>query len=130
MVSILCVCLGRSFVRLVVTRYLIVIHSAYAIYFDHRRRTDPEFRKALRRESRRQARALKEEADAHGAKRLEAVKAAVARAKEQGFPTDVEEREAFFMNEVARGETLGSDGNNFHPIVQLVGFLGRLPQQD
>lgn len=38
------------------------------------------------------------------------MKAAVAKAKEQGFPTDVEEREAFFMNEVARGEALGSDG--------------------
>ncbi|KAI9794351.1 MAG: hypothetical protein M1816_005420 [Peltula sp. TS41687] len=82
---------------------------AYAIYFDHRRRTDPEFRKALRRESRKQARALKQEAEAHGVRHKAAVKAAVAKAKEQGFPTDVEEKEAFFMNEVARGETLGSD---------------------
>lgn len=97
-----CSCLG--------SRHL-TFFIAYAIYFDHRRRTDPEFRKALRRESRRQARAVKEEAEAYGARHKEAVKAAVAKAKEEGFPTDVEQKEAFFMNEVARGEALGSDGN-------------------
>lgn len=84
--------------------------TAYAIYFDHRRRTDPEFRKALKRESRKQARAAKEEAAAHGARQKETLKTAVAGAKEEGFPTDVEEKEAFFMNEVARGEQLCADG--------------------
>ncbi|KAI9821905.1 MAG: hypothetical protein M1827_002487 [Pycnora praestabilis] len=85
---------------------------AYAVYFDHKRRTDPGFRKALKRESRRQARADKEEAEAHGAKQKEAIKAAVDGAKEEGFPTDVEEKEAYFMNEVAQGETLCQDGSD------------------
>lgn len=31
-------------------------------------------------------------------------------AREEGFPTDVEEKEAYFMNEVARGEQLSQDG--------------------
>lgn len=83
---------------------------AYAAYFDHKRRTDPEFRKALKRESRREARAAKEEAEAQGAQQKRAIKAAVQEAKEEGFPTDVEEKEAYFMNEVARGETLCQDG--------------------
>ena len=87
--------------------------SAYAVYFDHRRRTDPDFRKALKRESRRQARAAKEEAEAIGAKQREAIKAAVAEAKEEGFPTGVEEKEAYFMNEVARGETLCQDSKTY-----------------
>lgn len=30
-------------------------------------------------------------------------------AKEEGFPTDVEEREAYFMNEVGQGEKLCQD---------------------
>ena len=30
-------------------------------------------------------------------------------AKEEGFPTDVEEREAYFMNEVGQGEALCQD---------------------
>lgn len=79
---------------------------AYAVYFDHKRRTDPEFRKSLKRESRRQARAAREEADAQGAQQKEAIKRAVTDAMEEGFPTDVEEKEEFFMNEVARGERL------------------------
>jgi len=85
---------------------------AYAIYFDHRRRTDPNFRKHLKRESRRQARAAKEEAEAHTHKQREAIKKAIQEAKEEGFPTDVEEKEAYFMNEVARGEQLSQDGSD------------------
>jgi len=83
---------------------------AYAFYFDHKRRNDPEFRKALKRESRRQAKAAKEEAEAHGARQKAAIKAAVEESKEEGFPTDVEEKERYFMNEVARGEVLCQDG--------------------
>ena len=84
--------------------------TAYAVYFDHKRRTDPGFRKALKRESRKEARAAREEAEAQGAQQKEAIKSAVSEAKEEGFPTDVEEKEAYFMNEVARGETLCQDG--------------------
>lgn len=36
----------------------------------------------------------------------------VEEAKEEGFPVDVEEKEAYFMNEVARGEQLAQDGKN------------------
>ena len=41
--------------------------TAYAVYFDHKRRTDPQFRKALKRESKRQAKAAKEAREANGA---------------------------------------------------------------
>lgn len=80
------------------------------MYFDHKRRTDPEFRKALKRESRREARAAKEEAEAQGIKQKEAIKAAVREAREEGFPTNPDEREVYFMNEVGRGEALCQDG--------------------
>jgi len=40
------------------------------------------------------------------------IKSAVAEAKEEGFPAEVEEKEAYFMNEVARGEQLSQDGMN------------------
>ncbi|OBT75378.1 hypothetical protein VF21_04694 [Pseudogymnoascus sp. 05NY08] len=85
---------------------------AYAIYFDHRRRTDPGFRKQLKKESKRQARAAKEEAEAHTNRQREALRAVVEEAKEEGFPVDVEEKEAYFMNEVARGEQLAQDGSD------------------
>ena len=83
--------------------------AGYAVYFDHKRRTDPEFRKALKRESRREARAAKEEAEAQGEQQKGAIKAAMNEAAEEGFPTDVEEREAYFMNEVGQGEALCQD---------------------
>ena len=83
--------------------------AGYAVYFDHKRRTDPEFRKALKRESRREARVAKEQAEAEGEQQKGAIKAAVNKAKDEGFPTDVEEREAYFMNEVGQGEVLCQD---------------------
>ncbi|MCJ1474746.1 hypothetical protein MMC13_003406 [Lambiella insularis] len=86
---------------------------AYALYFDHKRQTDPEFRKALKRESRREARVARTQAEVQGAQQKEAIKAAVEVAKEEGFPTDVEDKEAYFMNEVAKGETLCQDGTHF-----------------
>ncbi|MCJ1268303.1 hypothetical protein MMC22_008191 [Lobaria immixta] len=85
---------------------------AYAVYFDHKRRTNPEFRKALRRESRREARAAKEEAEAQGMQQKQAIRRAVQAAREEGFPTDVEDKEAYFMSEVGRGESLCQDGSD------------------
>ncbi|TVY15233.1 Mitochondrial import receptor subunit tom20 [Lachnellula arida] len=83
---------------------------AYAVYFDHRRRTDPNFRKQLKKESKRQARAAKEEAAAHTVRQRAVIRTAVEEAKDEGFPSDVEEREAYFMQEVASGEGLSGDG--------------------
>ena len=83
---------------------------AYAVYFDHRRRTDPEFRKQLKRESKKHARAAKEEADAQGKEQKKAIREAVDRANEEGFPKDPEEVEAYFMQEVAQGEGMVQSG--------------------
>ncbi|KAL4946773.1 hypothetical protein BDV06DRAFT_191 [Aspergillus oleicola] len=83
---------------------------AYAVYFDHKRQTDPEFRKSLKRNNRRLARAVKEEAEAQGAQQRENIKKALQQAKEEGFPTDLEEKESYFMGQVAKGEGLCSEG--------------------
>ena len=64
----------------------------------------------MKRESKKIARVAKEEAEAHTSKQREVLRAAVEEAKEEGFPTDVEEKEAYFMNEVAKGEQLSQDG--------------------
>ncbi|OJJ45062.1 hypothetical protein ASPZODRAFT_70685, partial [Penicilliopsis zonata CBS 506.65] len=84
---------------------------AYAVYFDHKRQTDPEFRKSLKRNNRRLARAVKEEAEAQGAMQRETIKAVVQQAKDEGFPTDLEEKEAYFMGQVAKGESLCAEGS-------------------
>jgi len=78
----------------------------YAIYFDHRRRTDPQFRKALKRESRKQEKAAKQEAEAASSRQRKAIREAVEKVNEEDLPTDPEEVEKFFMDEVAEGEIL------------------------
>ncbi|PSN62161.1 protein import receptor MAS20 [Corynespora cassiicola Philippines] len=83
---------------------------AYAVYFDHRRRNDPDFRKQLKRESKRQAKAAKEEAENAGKEQKKAIREAVERANEEGFPKDPEEVEAYFMQEVAQGEGMCQQG--------------------
>lgn len=62
------------------------------------------------------ARAVKEEVEAHGAAQRETIKKAVQQAKDEGFPADLEEKEAYFMSQVARGESLCSEGKCCPPI--------------
>ncbi|KAI5304050.1 hypothetical protein KEM56_006906 [Ascosphaera pollenicola] len=83
---------------------------AYAVYFDHKRRADPNFRKALKKEGKRHARAVKEESEAQSAQQIEAIKSALDEAKAEGFPTDVEEKEAFFLQHIAQGEAFVDQG--------------------
>jgi len=89
---------------------VLTVGTAYAIYFDYKRHNDPEFRKALKRDKKRLIKEQKQQADADNEAQRRGLKQAVKEAQEEGFPTDVEEKEAFFMNEVARGETLCQDG--------------------
>ncbi|KAK4080189.1 hypothetical protein Trihar35433_1294 [Trichoderma harzianum] len=82
---------------------------AYAVYFDYKRRKDSEFRRNLRRNERKQVRAEKEEAEASTQRLRGLIKAKVDEAKEEGFPVGVEEREAFFNEQVMTGEMLSQD---------------------
>lgn len=57
---------------------------------------------------------------------MQAINTAVQEAQDEGFPQDVEEKEAFFMQEVARGEGLSSEGRfqllfkSFGPEISLL----------
>ena len=84
----------------------------YAIYFDHRRRTDPEFRKALKRDAKREARIAKSQQDGQAEEQRAQIKAMIQEAKEEGFPTIPQEQEGYFMEHVAQGERLQSDGES------------------
>lgn len=48
--------------------------------------------------------------EVEGKQQKEAIRQAVEDAQEEGFPSDIEEREAFFMKEVAEGETRNGEG--------------------
>jgi len=83
--------------------------TAYAVYFDYRRRSDPEFRRQLRRNEKKQARADKEFAEAQQQAQRQYIKRAVDDAKEEGFPASPDEKEAYFLEQVQNGEILGAD---------------------
>ncbi|KAI9728575.1 MAG: hypothetical protein M1834_007603 [Cirrosporium novae-zelandiae] len=97
---------------------------AYAVYFDHKRRTDPNFRKALQRESKRHAKAARKEAEAQNASFIQNIKDVVRDAKEEGFPTDTADKEAYFMEMVSKGEAQCADTSN--PIDAALSFYRAL----
>lgn len=91
------------------SHWLTARQPAYAVYFDYRRRSNPEFRRQLRRNEKKQARADKEQAEAHQQAQRQYIKRAVDDAKEEGFPVSSDEKEAYFLEQVQNGEILGSD---------------------
>lgn len=68
----------------------------------------------MRRNERKQARVAKEEAEASTQQQRQSIRIRVEEAKEEGFPTGVEEREAFFNEQVMAGEMLSQDRRK-HP---------------
>jgi import receptor subunit TOM20 len=80
-----------------------------AAYFDYKRRHDATFRKSLKKEKKQHAKAQRAQLNAAKESQRERLREAVRHAQAEGFPTDVEEKEAYFMAEVARGEQLCAD---------------------
>lgn len=85
---------------------------AYAFYFDHRRRTDADFRKHLKKQHKKVSKLQDQEAKSNERSQKQRIKAAVDEANEEGFPRDPEETEGYFMQEVARGEGMCTDGSD------------------
>ncbi|GAM90195.1 hypothetical protein ANO11243_082360 [Dothideomycetidae sp. 11243] len=84
----------------------------YAVYFDHKRRTDPGFRRQLKKAAK--AASKQEKISAVSAERERAVqiRAAVDEANEEGFPTDPEKTEVYFMQQVEQGEIMTAEGSD------------------
>ena len=85
---------------------------AYALYFDHRRRSDPEFRRHLKRQHKKVSKLDEEASKAAERSQRERIRQAVDAAIEEGFPKDPEETEGYFMQEVAKGEGMCTDGSD------------------
>lgn len=92
----------------------------YAAYFDYKRRSDPNFRRSLKRQQKQIHKAAKEEAVAAEKGQKEAIRAAVDEANDEGFPKDPEKTEEYFMTEVARGEQMCQDGESTVPISNAI----------
>merc|ERR1711939_902481 len=86
---------------------------AYAVYFDYMRRNNVEFRRNLLKEQKKVAKQAHVEASKGKEATADALKNAVRQMKSEPVPTDVEEREAYFLEQVAIGEALAAKGPAF-----------------
>ena len=87
--------------------------AAYAVYFDHRRRHDPEFRRALRREARRHEKQQRADDEKQAAARERAIYQAVEQLNAEEYPSSAlhpDLVEAFFMEQIAEADKLGKGG--------------------
>lgn len=64
---------------------------------------------------------MKQEAEAGAAARLAELKNALEQVKKNGeLPTNLEEKESFFMNQVALGESLCASEGKLHPLLSYL----------
>ncbi|QSL66705.1 hypothetical protein MERGE_001089 [Pneumocystis wakefieldiae] len=84
----------------------------YAIHFDYKRRNDAAFRRKLRRDKKKLSRAQKAEAQHQEEVLAQAIRKAYHEVQRCTLPHLVEEREQFFMQEVAKGEGLYAQGSH------------------
>ncbi|KAG5439292.1 hypothetical protein PCANB_001591 [Pneumocystis canis] len=84
----------------------------YALHFDYKRRNNAAFRRKLRRERKKVSQAQKAEAQQQEEVLAQAIKKAYHEVQNCTLPHLVEEREQFFMQEVAKGEGLYAQGSH------------------
>ncbi|KAJ3863464.1 hypothetical protein EV359DRAFT_73593 [Lentinula novae-zelandiae] len=91
--------------------------AAYAVYFDYKRRNDVEFRKKLKKEKKRVDKSiasskasLPSSPDAVG---VDELREALEQVKAEQVPISPEQKEAYFMTQVASGEQLSLQGPMF-----------------
>ncbi|KAI5960300.1 TOM20 [Candida pseudojiufengensis] len=79
--------------------------TGYAIYFDYQRRNSPNFRKSLKKNQLKQKKLKEKQENESKQSKLENVKTALMEdLVKNPIPTDLNEREQFFMEQVAIGE--------------------------
>ena len=95
---------------LTVTAVVATVFAGYAVYFDYQRRNSREFRKSLKKKAVKQQK-IKEKVEKETKElKLETVKKALLEdLRANPISTDLNEREAFFMEQVATGEQKAKD---------------------
>ncbi|KAL8287309.1 hypothetical protein RQP46_003761 [Phenoliferia psychrophenolica] len=81
---------------------------SYALYFDYRRRHDPVFRKNLNKQKKHIEKVASQQQQAGRTHVLAALRRALAIINSEPGPTDVAEKEVYFMEQVGMGEQLAA----------------------
>ncbi|KAG1178000.1 hypothetical protein G6F70_002069 [Rhizopus microsporus] len=99
-----------STIAVISTAVIAAFGIGYLVYFDQKRRKDPEFKKQLKRERKKQAKAEKETKKAELATVEQLVQNVLNEIAQETFPESPEEKEKYFMEQVAAGEALCQQG--------------------
>ncbi|OZJ01847.1 hypothetical protein BZG36_04940 [Bifiguratus adelaidae] len=99
-----------STVALATVSTLALVGIGYALYFDQKRRNDPAFRRKLRKERKKLVKAAKTKEEIDKSEAVNSINAALDAISNETFPVSVEEKEKYFMEQVAKGETLFAQG--------------------
>lgn len=94
------------------------------MYFDHRRRSDPGFRRELKRQHKKLSKQSEESARAAEVAQKQRIRALVNETIEAGFERDPDKTEQYFMQEVAKGEAMCADGSD--PVDAALSFYRAL----
>ncbi|KAK9900481.1 MAS20-domain-containing protein [Cystobasidium minutum MCA 4210] len=96
----------------------------YMAWFDYQRRNNVEFRRNLLKEKRKSEKAHQAQASKARASQSDALKNAVREMRNDRAPQSVEEREAYFLEQVAMGEALAAQGEAFYVQASIAFFKG------
>ncbi|GAA5807152.1 hypothetical protein MFLAVUS_000503 [Mucor flavus] len=103
-----------STIALISTAIAATFGVGYLVYFDQKRRTDPDFKRQLKRERKKATKVVKETQE----KELVTVEALIQKVLEavaqETFPEAPEAKEAYFMDKVSIGEGLCAQGEEFY----------------
>ncbi|GAA5825311.1 hypothetical protein JCM11251_006932 [Rhodosporidiobolus azoricus] len=97
----------------------------YAAYFDYKRRNDPVFRKKLYRESKKLEKKAKQSEEVGKSQVQGALRRAIALVNAEKPPATAEEKEQFFMEQVALGEQLAARSPEFY-VASAISFYKAL----
>ncbi|KAK4519509.1 ubiquitin-protein ligase (E3) [Mucor velutinosus] len=102
--------LKPSTIALISTAVVASFGLGFLIYYDSKRRSDPQFKKQLKRERKKAAKQEKLQKE----KEITSVEGLIASVLEtvanEDFPESAQEKEAYFMEKVALGEALCKEG--------------------
>ncbi|ORX64879.1 MAS20-domain-containing protein [Anaeromyces robustus] len=97
----------------------------YAVYFDYKRRNDPQFRKKLKKQ-RKMAKKIRnakndnkksvDDASLKIESQIEAIKKVI---NDEPIPTEMEAKETFFMQQLQKGEMLSYQGEPYYEVSAL-----------
>ncbi|KAI7907965.1 mitochondrial outer membrane translocase complex, subunit Tom20 domain-containing protein [Cokeromyces recurvatus] len=99
---------------LITTGIIATAGIGYLLYFDSKRRNNPEFRKQLKRERKLAAKATKEAEKNEKESKLKMIENVIIECAKETLPETPEAKEKYFMEHVAAGEKLCNQGPSYY----------------